>query len=312
MFRICDACAAMRSSDELAIIVLNWNRRDETRRCVESCPVSQRIYVLNNGCDEREIYRGEGRRAVTVIDSPTNLGYAAGVNVAAARALADGARWLLLLNNDATLEPGALAELNAAVGPGIAAVCPMVIEHSSGRVWSVGGRVSARTGRVSSEYHGWEPDVVPVHSQEVDFGTGACLLVSAQAMHEVGGLDATFFAYWEETDWCRRAIEAGYRVITCPTARASHVGGVSSTPSMRLYLMIRNALLYLRRHSSRRELVRFLPVFFLWTLPLWAARPFVGHPIRTMHAIGLALKWHLRRLPDRNVRIPEMSGRGSG
>ena len=309
---ICDAWAAMRTSDSVVIIVLNWNRRDETRRCIKSCPVSQRIYVLNNGCDESELYVHEGRPRETVISSSSNLGYAAGVNLLASLALADGAQWLLLLNNDATLEPGALAEVSTATGLGVAAVCPMVIDHSSGRVWSVGGRISARTGRVSSNYHGWEPDAVPDVSQEVDFGTGACLLISGQAMREIGGLDATYFAYWEETDWCRRATDAGYRIITCPTARATHVGGVSSTPSLRLHLMTRNGLLYLRRHSSRRELLRFLPAFLLWTLPTWSVRPFLADPKRTLRAVGLALAWHLRPLPDPSIDLPETSGPRSG
>jgi GT2 family glycosyltransferase len=71
----------MPSSDGLAIIVLNWNRREETRRCVESCPVAERIYVLNNGCVDGEPHVPDGRRRETVIESPTNLGYAAGVNL---------------------------------------------------------------------------------------------------------------------------------------------------------------------------------------------------------------------------------------
>lgn len=305
---MCDASAVMPTSDGLAIIVLNWNRREETRRCVESCPVTLRIYVLNNGCRNGEEYVANGRRRETVISSPTNIGYAAGVNLAASHALADGAEWLLLLNNDAALRSGAAEAFLAVAGPGIAAVCPMVIDRSNGRVWSVGGRLSARTGRVSSDYHDWRPDDVPITCTDVDFGTGACLLVSADAMRAIGGFDATYFAYWEETDWCRRAQNAGYRVITCPRARALHTGGASSTPSMRLYLMIRNALLYMRRHSAPRDLVRFLPVFFLWTMPSWSLRPFLGDPKRTASAVVRALWWHTRRpIPEADVRFPSVA-----
>jgi GT2 family glycosyltransferase len=305
---MCDASRTMFNSDDIAIIVLNWNRREETRRCVESCPASQRIYVLNNGCVHDEEYVSNGRDRLTVTNSPTNIGFAAGVNLLAARALWDGAEWLLLLNNDATLEPGAVEALAAATAPGIAAVCPMVIDASSGRVWSVGGRVSARTGRVSSEYHDFDPDEVPVSPKEVDFGTGACLLVSAQAMRQIGGLDATYFAYWEETDWCRRAWDARFRVVTCPLARTVHVGGASSTPSLRLYLLIRGAFLYMRRHCSPGELVRFLPVFILWTMPSWSFRPFVANPMGTARAIYRALEWHARHaIPDPDVRLPPVA-----
>jgi len=294
----------MPTSDGLAIIVLNWNRREDTRKCVESCPMTLRIYVLNNGCVDGEEYTPDGRHRETVVSSRTNLGYAAGVNHLASMAIADGAKWLLLLNNDATLQSDSAEALVSMAAPGIAAVCPMVINPSNGRVWSVGGRISGRTGRVSSNYHDWQPKDVPAGSDDVDFGTGACLLVSGRAMQEIGGFDTTYFAYWEETDWCRRAREAGYRVVTCPGARAVHVGGVSSTPSLRLYLMIRNALLYMRRHGSRRDLVRFLPVFFLWTLPSWSIRPLVTDPKQTARAVGRALAWHTHRtIPEPDVRL---------
>lgn len=295
----------MPTSDAVAIILLNWNRKKDTEKSVESCPVSVKLYVLNNGCTEPEEYRPDDQRRVTVVNSAKNLGYAAGVNLLASRALADGAEWLLLLNNDATLQPGALDALALTAGPGVAAVCPMIIEQSSGRVWSVGGRISPRTGRVSSDYHGWQPDEVPLSSSEVDFGTGACLLVSGQLMRELGGLDTTYFAYWEETDWCRRARDAGYRVVTCPAARAVHVGSASTPTAFRLYLMIRNALLYLRRHSSTFELARYVPILLLWTLPSWTVRPLGVDPKGTGRAVARALRWHARRrVPAPAVELP--------
>jgi len=288
----------------LAIVVLNWNRREETRRCIESCPLGTKIYVLNNGCDEDQEYLPVQGRNEIVLSSRTNLGFAGGVNLVASLALAEGAEWLLLLNNDATLMPGAAESLLAVIDPGIAAVCPMIVDEGNGRVWSVGGKVSRRTGRVSSVFQGRWPDAIPLKSEEVDFGTGACLLMSAAAIQDIDGFDTTYFAYWEETDWCRRARKAGYRIVTCPEARVAHVGGVSSTPAVRLYLLVRNALLYMRRHHAPNDLVRFLPLFFLWTVPSWALKPFLADPKGTAGAVARALAWHLRRPPVADVRLP--------
>jgi GT2 family glycosyltransferase len=279
----------MATTDDLAILVLNWNRSNETRRCIESCPAAVRIYVLNNGCAEGEAYRPGDAPDVRVLDSPRNLGFAGGVNLLAAAALADGF----------------VEALRSRAADGIAAVCPMVIDAASGRVWSVGGRWRRRSLRVTSEFHGHRPDAVPDASVEVDLGTGACLLVSGRAIRAIGGLDTTYFAYWEETDWCTRARAAGYRVVTCPSARARHAGGASLPATARLYLMTRNALLFMRRHARRREWLICLPVFFLWTLPAWMARPAMADPAGTMRAVARALAWHARRrIPGPSTALP--------
>lgn len=297
--------AAETGSAELAIVVLNWNRLETTRRSVASCQAAHRIYILNNGCDEDQQYRASGRSGETVLNSAENLGFAAGVNLAASKAIADGASWILLLNNDATLVSGAENLLLASAGHGIAAICPMVIDDATDRVWSVGGRINLFTGRVSSEFQGWHPESVPQESTEVDFGIGACLLVSGIAMKELGGLDSTYFAYWEETDWCIRALAAGYRVVTCPVAHARHVGGLSSSNSLRLYFLIRNCLLFMRRNARRRHWVTFVPTFFLWTLPSWAVRPLLSSPRESASAILRALAWHARRrVPEPDVDLP--------
>jgi GT2 family glycosyltransferase len=172
-------------------------------------------------------------------------------------------------------------------------------------VWSIGGRINLTTGRVSSEFHGWAPASVPRESTDVDFGTGAGLLVSGAAMKDLGGLDATYFAYWEETDWCTRARAAGYRVVTCPPAEVRHEGGLSSSSSVRLYFMVRNCLLFMRRNGRPRHWVTFLPTFVLWTLPSWAVRPMLSHPFESGAAILRALSWHARwRIPGPAVELP--------
>ena len=296
----------MPSSDGLAIIVLNWNRREETRRCVESCPVTERIYVLDNGCSESQAHVPSGRNRETVIKSATNIGYAAGVNLAASRAIADGAEWLLLLNNDATLGRGASKALVARAPPPGSPPC---VRWSSTRRAvasgpSEGGSVRERVGCRPDITAGIRTPSLPPRRMSHSGPAHACWCRLA-LWRRSGDFDTTYFAYWEETDWCRRARDAGYRVVTCPAARAVHVGGVSSMPSTRLYLMVRNALLYMRRHAARRDLIRFVPVFFLWTIPSWSLRPFLADPKRTARVVGRAIAWHGHRsIPEPDLRLP--------
>lgn len=126
-----------------AVLVLNWNRRRLTERCIDSVGHQESpwaVYVLNNGCTADERYATESDDRVVVVDSPTDLGFAAGVNLLAGRAIDEGADALILLNNDARLGPRALGELSAALHRGAAVACPMIIDASTGRVSGVGDR----------------------------------------------------------------------------------------------------------------------------------------------------------------------------
>jgi GT2 family glycosyltransferase len=232
---------------------------------------------------------------LSVLDLATNQGFTGGVNQAARRALSDGHEWILLLNNDAVLGPGALAALRRVRGPSIAAACPAIVDEASGRVSALGGNIAWSRGLTRDRHHGERIDDLPGRPESVDFGTGAGLLLSAEALRKVGLLDETYFAYWEETDWCTRARRAGFTIRTCPEAIVVHRGGASSDPASRLYLLVRNCLIFMRRHARRRDFVTFLPVFILWTIPLWSTRPALSSPLATVSAVCRAVAWHLKR-----------------
>lgn len=287
-----------------AILILNWNRLEETRACVASCPPGVTRFILNNGCDGEEHYRPTLPAIETVVDSATNLGFAGGVNLLAAHALARGFEWLLLLNNDARLTPGALESMLSVTAEDVAAVCPMIIDSATGRVWSVGGRIQFWLGRTTTEWGGRRPDEVDALSREVDFGTAACLLLSTGALAQIDGLDTTYFAYWEETDWCTRARRAGYRIVTAPRARVRHRGGASSRPSLRTHLLIRNCILFMRRNGAAVHWITFLPALFLWSIPAWSARAMAADPWGTLSGVVRALWWHHQPLAQRKVALP--------
>jgi GT2 family glycosyltransferase len=63
---------------------------------------------------------------------------------------------------------------------------------------------------------------------EVDWVSGACMVVNRKAIESVGGLDERFFLYWEDADWCRRMWDSGWKVIYYPQASVCHFTGMSS------------------------------------------------------------------------------------
>ncbi len=194
-----------------------------------------------------------------------NLGYGRAHNQALRNT---DARHLLVLNADATLQPGALGRLVAELDaqPTLAVVGPR-LRYPDGRPQPSRRRFpQAATFFVESTqlqrfvpsnpmldryYVVDRPDDEP---QEVDWLVGACLLVRARAATEVGLFDERYFLYSEEIDWCQRFRAAGWGIRYLPTAEVVHVEGASTrqAPAQRAAHFWRNRLRYVDTWHGRR------------------------------------------------------------
>ncbi|MFQ6020118.1 MAG: glycosyltransferase family 2 protein, partial [Dehalococcoidia bacterium] len=128
-----------------------------------------------------------------------------------------------------------------------------------------------------------------------DYADGACMLVKRAALERVGLLDEEYFAYWEETDWCARAGDLGYRCYYVPTARVWHKAARSRAPDNRFYYLFRrNALLFLRKRKLRLHLLSAIFLYLFVFGPLHIIR----HPsaIKRVPWEARALLWHLASL----------------
>jgi GT2 family glycosyltransferase len=259
----------------VAAVVLNWNGRADTERCVRSLLAPggpDRVLVLDNGSrgDEagalRAAFAGEGR--VEVAGLPRNRGFAGGVNEGMRRVLGAGAAEVLLINNDAVLEPGALPALRAALRgePRAAAAGPLVLlDDGSGRAWFAGGRIVVPLGQVLHPGHGRVPAAPAGGARASGFLTFCALLLRREAWEGVGPLEEEFFAYGEDADWCLRARAAGRTLLHVPGARVLHRGSASAgvRSPLQAYLLARARVLLVRRHSG--ALSRAL-LFWPWML----------------------------------------------
>src|SRR5262249_52374172 len=149
-----------------------------------------------------------------------------GHNLVIRRALDAGATHVLLLNNDALLEPGCLeAMLRVADVPRLGAVGAKVLAASDhARLWLAWGRGTwgaALVGRVGRG----APDGPPFDRvRDVEWVPGCAMLLARDALQVIGGFDERFFAYHEDVDWCVSARACGFRVLFAPDARVIHRG----------------------------------------------------------------------------------------
>lgn len=238
----------MSQAARTGVVVLDCGRPEDTLRAVRSCldpAPAPRLLVVENG--------GDGipglPPGVELLSLGRNLGYAAGMNAGLARLRAAGCERLLLLNNDAVLETGCLARLEQALeDQRLAAVGPVVLRGSDGRVESRGARFDPRWGRFRLLDHG-APAGPGRGLRRVTSLSGAAWMVAVHALERVGELEESYFWSFEETDWCARARRCGFELAVVLEARARHAGSQTLGPGSpdRLYYAARNHLLAARR-----------------------------------------------------------------
>ncbi len=243
-------------SPSVAAIVLNWNRRDDTLRCLASVerstyPSFDTIVVDNGSVDDSVRAIRTAFPAVRVIQNGDNLGYTGGNNVGLSAALAKGYEYALLLNNDTVVHPEALDRLVtlADLEPDIGIVAPSIFYlDEPQRVWSAGGTIDWRLGAVQTSYLDASASDLPRRPYTADHVTGCCMLLRCEALRRAGLIDQRFFLYFEETEWCVRIARSGYQIMVEPAARIWHAikpDERTGSPAI-AYYMTRNQLLFFK------------------------------------------------------------------
>ena len=275
---------AMSRLPAVCIVVLNWNGLSDTRECLQSLQKTRygnfHVVVVDNGseADEASVIEREFPGFAYVIRNQRNLGFAAGANFGIHHGLSTGADYVLLLNNDVVTDPGFLSELVTAAEERIdvAAVCPKAFFYGERNViYSTGGTVNVWTATARQVGRGQQDRGQFDRIEERGYADGLCMLMPAAAIGRVGLLDEDYFAYWEETDWCYRAGEAGLRCYYVPGARVWHKAARSRRrDNTYRYLYRRNAFLFVRK---RGKLVHFVTALLVHLL-VYAPRYFLTHP----------------------------------
>jgi GT2 family glycosyltransferase len=246
----------MRTSlDPLYVVVLNYNLKNDTRACVESVLAAgagrSRIVVVDNGSTDdsvAELSAHFGSELIFAV-TPDNLGFAGGMNLGIRAALKRGAASLLLLSNDTVVDRALLEQLRlAASQEPFPEVLGPAIYYSAApdRLWKAG-----------DIRHRWLPMPLAVKKLPtlapfaVDYVTGCAMLVRREVFERVGLFDTQYFAYYEDADFCRRAGDAGFKVMCVPQAKLWHKVSLTTRQDRPYYhyLRARNQVWFYRRHA---------------------------------------------------------------
>jgi GT2 family glycosyltransferase len=249
----------------ISIVIVSFNTRDLLYRCLAALHDQElkevhTIVVDNGSTDGSPRMVAERFPNVELVKLSDNIGFGPANNIGFERCRGE---FILLLNSDAFLHPRALVNLVSAARrrPHAAVIGPRLLNPDGSlqrSAWpfpdpvrllveAVGLHRLLRRTRFYEDLGIWD------HGQEreVDFVSGACLLLRALALKEVGGFDERFYMYAEESDMQQRLRARGWSVILAPTAAVTHVGGGSATgATSRLIQFYAGQIRFLRKHRG--------------------------------------------------------------
>jgi GT2 family glycosyltransferase len=210
----------------VSVVVPAWNEEVVTAeclmslfRCSDECALQ--IIVVDNGSKDRLYGELEDHPDLQLITLPENIGFGPASNLGASKATGD---FVLFLNNDAQIAPGALTAMIAALeDDSTAAVCGPKILSFDGRLQEAGAFIrSDGFGHLIG--FASDPETPRFsYRRKVEHLSGAALLVRREILEEVGGFDDAFApAYCEDADLSLRLRRAGYSLVYEPNALVAH------------------------------------------------------------------------------------------
>ncbi len=269
--------SAAHSVPHVAVVVLNFNGRDDTLACLDSLAAStwpRLTTIVVDNASETDIGPEVRERYPDAITFGTtaNLGFAGGMNVGVECAQAIGSDYVLLLNNDTIVDRRMVERLvdAAAARPDAGIVSPLVVGLGTrGRVLSAGWEFDPRRGHPGRPLHaGDHADGRLRGVKEIVASSGEAMLVSTSVIDEVGRLDETLYLRLEDIDWSLRMRATGRKNYVALDARLWHRVSASSGGDhspLSAYYHTRNMLVVCERHAPlprSRALAREAEVLF--------------------------------------------------
>lgn len=304
-------------SGSVAVFIIDLDRSFETEEAVravlKSTSVDHTVLLHINGSGAEhaarltQAFRNNPR--VLISGTGKNVGFTGAVNILMRKMRENlhPVQFILLLNNDACVEPDTIFRLVTVLDshPDAGAVGPRILQGMNTELIAADG---ARTWfwvmQQSFRNAGTRRTDCPIYPAfAVPFVSGACMLVRADLFMQLGGFDECFFAYFEDWDLCLRMRAMGYNCLHVSDATVRHVGSMTSGTDSLIYhfLMTRNRYLMARKHLPLPVFVfLFLPYFMLSRIAYKIILLLAKNRLQGVKGILLALAWIMAPVSGRS------------
>lgn len=263
----------MNNLQKIAIVLVNYNGKEYNEECIKSIFNSSytniEVIVVDNDSRDGspELLREEFGDKITLIMAGENLGFSGANNIGIKKALEDGCDYIVLLNNDTLIDKDLISNmLKASKEENNAVISPKIYYYDNKDIiWSAGADMKWKKGVTAQRGINKNDDGSYNKREEVEFGTGCCLLIPSEVIKKVGYLQDDYFLYYEDTDYCMRIREKGFKIVYEPTAVLYHKESAStggSLSSLYIYYNTRNRLLFNNRFNKKNKNL-YMPYFYL-------------------------------------------------
>ena len=258
---------------DLSIIIVSFNTKKLTTECIKSIHkytknITYEIIVIDNASDDGSVATLKKLKKVTVVSNKSNGGFGRANNQGIG--MANG-RYILFLNSDTLISENVLGsmvswmERHEKVG-----ISSCKLLNSDGTTQGTGGyfptliRVFSwmtiqdfpLVDRIIKPFHPMKErsfskaDGFYEYEREIDWVTGAFMMVRSEVFDDVPGFDEDYFMYTEEVDFCYRAAKHGWETRYVPRWSIIHYGGASSNPENSILKEFEGIKLYYKKHYS--------------------------------------------------------------
>ncbi len=222
-------------NQKVTIIILTWNGLEYTKKCFETLRQNSdfddyKIIFVDNGSSDRTVDYLNSLNNISIITNPVNIGFVKANNQAIE--ISDPDSDIILLNNDTEIPPSQknwITKLQtAAYSESDIGVVGCRLQRPNGMLQHAGAYMPVKTfwgQQIGSE----EMDINQYpFTNEVESVVFACVYIKRELMNKIGGLSEDYFSYFEDTDYCLTAKEAGYKTVCCGEVTIIHYENVST------------------------------------------------------------------------------------
>ena len=252
----------MMINSKVAVIIVNWKKYDITSSCIESILNSTnsnfKIILVDNESDNKKVKNFKNRNEIEIIQNKKNEGFSKANNIGIDYALKNNYDYTILINNDTIVEKNLIEVLlKTAQAKNFSVVQPLILKYNGKEIWNAGGRINYFFGNfITRKKVG---NSLNSSHELTEWLTGCCCLFKTKIFKEIGKLDESFFAYYEDVDFSLRLKKHGYKIGFTSKTHIYHYESFSSisnnskggklSPYIH-YLNIRNHILILKKHSD--------------------------------------------------------------
>jgi GT2 family glycosyltransferase len=220
----------MHETDRIGIVTVTYNSSSVIQPFMDSLLKQSYanflFYAVDNASSDTTLqllaeYRDS---RLTVVANQGNVGVAEGNNIGIRAALEDGCRFVLLINNDTVFDSDLISKLLDGFREyQCDMITPKILYFDPpDRIWCAGGAFTRWRASARHFGYGRKDNGRFNQARQVDYSPTCCMLIKKEVFERIGLMDAKYFVYFDDTDFCLRARQAGMRLLYFPEVRLYH------------------------------------------------------------------------------------------